>query len=150
MIKIISFVDSFKYFEKPIDEFLKRLWKGVELKKIKPSKKRSREEIIFDESRELQKILEKEKWYKVLLYIKWREFSTEDFLEFIEGKRMNYGNIIFIVWWIYWVDYDLIKDYIDYKISLSKMTFTHIEAIMLLLEQIYRIETIKKWIGYHH
>lgn len=151
MIKIISFVDSFKHFEEPILEFLKRLWKKwVELRKIKSSKKGSREAVIIDESIQLKKILESEKWYKILLYIEWIQISTEDFSKFIEDKKMNHSDIVFIIWWAYWVDYNLLKSNIDYKISLSSMTFPHAQAIMILLEQIYRIECIKKGIKYHH
>jgi len=39
MIKIISFVDSFKHFETPINEYLKRLQKEVFLMKLKPVNK---------------------------------------------------------------------------------------------------------------
>ena len=38
MIKIISFVDSFKHYAEPIKEFQKRIWKEVELIKLKPIK----------------------------------------------------------------------------------------------------------------
>ena len=150
MIKIVSFVDSFKHFEEPIEEFLKRLWKNIEFKKLKPSKKNEIKDIIIDESVQLKKVLENEKWYKILLYIEWVEMSTLEFQKFIEEKNMNHGDIIFIVGWAYWVDFDMIKENIDYKISLSNMTFTHIWAVMILLEQLYRISCIKKWIKYHH
>ena len=150
MIKILSFVDSFKHFEEPIKEFLKRLWKQVELRKLKPSKKGSREEVVIDETMKLKKILENEKWYKILLYIEWTQISTEVFYKFIEGKKMDYGDIVFIIWWAYWVNYKLIKSFIDYRISLSNMTFPHAQAIIILLEQIYRIECIKRRIKYHH
>ncbi|NCO32139.1 23S rRNA (pseudouridine(1915)-N(3))-methyltransferase RlmH [bacterium] len=42
------------------------------------------------------------------------------------------------------MDYDMIKDSIDFKISLSPMTFPHAQAIMMLFEQIYRVFCIKK------
>jgi hypothetical protein len=38
MIKVISFADSFKHFEKPIKEYEKRLTKRIDFKKLKPSK----------------------------------------------------------------------------------------------------------------
>jgi hypothetical protein len=38
MIKIISFVDSFKHYDEPIKEFQKRLGKDIELIKLKPIK----------------------------------------------------------------------------------------------------------------
>jgi uncharacterized FlaG/YvyC family protein len=69
MIKIISFVDSFKHYNEPINEFLKRLDKKVNFMKLKPSKAKEISKIIDDETKELVKILEKTKGYKVLLFI---------------------------------------------------------------------------------
>ena len=150
MIKIISFVDSFKHYEQPIKEFQKRLGKQVELLKLKPSKKKNTNEIINDESKILLSLLEKEKWYKVLLYINSVDMSTTEFYNFIESKQMNYWNIVFIIGWAYWVDIDIIWKYIDKKISFSAMTFPHIQAIMMLYEQLYRVFSIKKGSNYHH
>ena len=150
MIKIISFVDSFKHYEEPIKEFQKRLGKQVNFIKLKPSKRKESNLIIDDESKVLVKFLEKEKWYKVLLYIDSRQLSTMDFYKLVEEKQMQYSNIIFIIWWAYWVDYELLKNNIDLKISFSPMTFPHAQAIMMLFEQIYRTSCIKKWVKYHH
>lgn len=61
MIKIISFVDSFKHYEEPIREFQKRLWKSVEFIKLKPSKKKNISEIILDETEILKKKFRKNK-----------------------------------------------------------------------------------------
>jgi len=150
MIKIISFVDSFKHFDEPIKEFQKRLWKQVDFVKLKPSKRKEMAEIIKDESTELLKRLEKTKWYKVLLYIDSKQLDTMQFANMIEKKQMQYADIVFIIGWAYWVDYELIKSNIDSKLSLSPMTFPHAQAIMMLLEQIYRASCIKKGIKYHH
>ncbi len=150
MIKIISFVDSFKHYDEPIKEFQKRLWKTVDFIKIKPSKRKEISEIIKDETLELQKILEKEKGYKILLYIDSKQLKTEDFAKLIEEKQMRYANIVFIIWWAYWVDLGIIEDKINMKLSLSPMTFPHAQAIMMLFEQVYRASCIKKWVRYHH
>ena len=150
MIKIISFVDSFKHYEEPIKEFQKRLWKQVNFIKLKPSKRKESVLIIDEETKGLVKVLEKERWYKVLLYIDSKQLSTMEFYKLVEEKQMKYSNVIFIIWWAYWVNYELLKNNIDYKISLSPMTFPHAQAIMMLFEQIYRASCIKKWINYHH
>jgi len=150
MIKIISFVDSFKHYNEPIKEFQKRLGKEVDFIKLKPSKRKEVSEIVKEESIELNKTLEKTKWYKVLLFIDSKQLDTIEFSKLIENKQMQYANIIFIIGWAYWVNYDLIKSNIDLKISLSPMTFPHAQATMMLFEQIYRSSCIKKGIGYHH
>jgi 23S rRNA (pseudouridine1915-N3)-methyltransferase len=150
MIKIIIFSDSFKHFEESIKEYEKRLWKEVEIIKLKPSKRKEEQEIISEETNILKEKLEKEKWYKILLYIEWKTFSTEDFYEFIESKKQNYSDLIFIIWWAYWVNLDKIDKLIDFKFSFSQMTFPHSMAYLILLEQIYRVNMIKKGTGYHH
>lgn len=150
MIKIISFVDSFKHYNEPILEFLKRLWKDIEFIKLKPSKRKEIPEIVLDETLQLEKILEKEKWYIILLFIDSKELNTLEFAKLIEEKKAKYSNIIFVIGWAYWVLEEKLEKYIDIKLSLSPMTFTHIEAIMILLEQIYRIHCIKKGTKYHH
>lgn len=150
MIKIISFVDSFKHYDEPIKEFQKRLWKQVDFIKLKPSKRKESKEIIKEESNHLLKIIEKTKWYKVLLYIDSKELDTLEFAKMIELKQMQYSDIVFIIGWAYWVNFELIKSHIDLKLSLSPMTFPHSQAIMMLFEQIYRASCIKKGIKYHH
>lgn len=150
MIKIIAFVDSFKHYEEPINEFLKRLGKKVEFVKLKPSKYEKIKKIVDEETRELQKILSKIKWYKVLLFIEWKHLWTLEFSRFIEENEIKYSNIIFIIWWAYWVDVDLLEEYINFKLSISSMTFPHSQAIMILLEQIYRVVCMKKGVAYHH
>ena len=150
MIKIISFVDSFKHYDEPIKEFQKRLWKQVNFLKLKPSKRKESSEVVKEESIELNKVLEKTKWYKVLLYINSKQLDTIEFSKMIEVKQMQYSDIVFVIGWAYWVDFELIKQNIDFKLSLSPMTFPHAQAIMMLFEQIYRSICIKKWVGYHH
>lgn len=150
MIKIISFVDSFKHYEEPIKEFKKRLWKQVQFIKLKPSKRKDIKEIVKEESKELLKVLEKTKWYKVLLYIDSKELDTIEFTQLIENKQMQYSDIVFVIGWAYWVDYEMISSEINQKLSLSPMTFPHAQAIMMLFEQVYRASCIKKGVRYHH
>lgn len=149
-IKIISFVDSFKHYDEPIKEFQKRLGKTVEFVKLKPSKRKEESEIVKEESKELLRTLEKQKGYKVIMYINSKQLDTLEFAKLIEDKQMQFSNIVFIIGWAYWVDYEMLKTQIDQKISFSPMTFPHAQAIMMLFEQLYRVACIKKWIKYHH
>lgn len=150
MIKIVSFIDSYKHYEAPIKEFEKRLWKKIEFIKLKPSKKKNISEIILEETEILKEKLQKLKWFKVLLSINWKNMNSLDFSQFIEEKQMNFSDIIFIIWWAYWLDEKKIKDFVDFYFSFSAMTFPHIQAILMLFEQIYRAETIKNGSSYHH
>ena len=150
MIKIIAFVDSFKHYSESIKEFQKRLWKKVDFLKLKPSSKKNISEIIKEETQVLEEILKKQKWYKVLLYINGKTFDSLDFAKFVEEKQVQFSDIVFIIWWAFWVDFEKISENIDFKFSFWPMTFPHSLAILMLLEQVYRAQTIKKWSSYHH
>lgn len=150
MYKIIIFSDTFKHFENPIKEYEKRLGKDIEVIKLKPSKWKSQELIIEEETNVLKEKLEKIKWYKILLFIEWNIISTEKLWELVEKAKQNYSDIVFIIWWAYGVDIKKIDNLINFKLSFSPMTFPHSMAFLILTEQIYRIEMIKKWSWYHH
>ena len=146
MTKIYIPADSFKHFNIPIKEYQKRLWKNCEIIKIKTSKNWN---IIKKETEEIIKKLEKENWYKIVLNPKWKDFDTEKFYKFIENKKQTFPNIIFIIWWANWLDYEKLKKYIDLELNLWKFTMPHSLALLVILEQIYRLEMIKKWTSYN-
>jgi 23S rRNA (pseudouridine1915-N3)-methyltransferase len=76
-------------------------------------------------------------------------YSTEEFYEFIELKKQTHKNIIFIIWGALGIDYHKLKPYIDTQINLGKMVLPHSLAILVLIEQIYRVWMIKKGTSYH-
>ncbi|MBW7954609.1 23S rRNA (pseudouridine(1915)-N(3))-methyltransferase RlmH [Candidatus Gracilibacteria bacterium] len=150
MYKIIFFADSYKHFESAIKEYEKRLGKSIEIIKLKPSKKKDEISIIDDETNILNEKLKDISGYKILLYITGEIFSTEKLSQIIEDKKQNFGNIIFIIGGAYGINIEKLKNMIDLKLSFSPMTFPHSMAYLILLEQIYRIEMIKKGSSYHH
>lgn len=150
MIKIYLFSDTHKHFAQAIEEYEKRLGKEIEIIKLKPSKRKEEKEIILEETLILKEKLQKEKGYKILLYITGKIFSTESLYELVESKKQHFWDIIFIVWGAYGVEIWLLDGLIDTKMSFSPMTFPHAMAYLILLEQIYRIWMIKKWSWYHH
>jgi 23S rRNA (pseudouridine1915-N3)-methyltransferase len=149
MIKIITLVDSFKHFETAIKEYEKRLWKECEIIKLKPEKNGSDEQIISKETDILIQKLEKENWIKIVLNPNGKNFSTEEFYKFIEEKKQIHKNIIFVIWWALGINYSKLKPHIDFEINLWKMDLPHSLAILVLIEQIYRVWMIKKWTSYH-
>ena len=146
MIKIISFVDSFKHYSEPIKEFQKRMWKEIELIKLKPIKNWN---IIEKETDILVDLLSKENWFKIVLNPNWKNLSTEEFYDLLEDKKQNYKNIIFIIWGANWIEYSKIKHLVDFELNFWKMIMPHILILLVLIEQIYRISMIKKWTSYH-
>lgn len=150
MIKILTICDSYKHFEEPVKEYKKRLWKKVEIIKLKPSKKDTIDEIIKEETRIIIDKLSNISAFKIVLSIEWKAFSTPEFMNFLEYKFQNNWEIVFVIGWPYWLNYIELKKYIDFEISFSPMTFPHIEALVILLEQLYRIDTIKMKKNYHY
>ena len=146
MIKIISFVDSFKHYSEPIKEFQKRLWKEIELIKLKPIKNWN---VIEKETDILVDLLSKENWFKIVLNPNWKNLSTEEFYDLLESKKQNYKNIIFIIWGANWIEYSKIKHLVDFELNFWKMIMPHILILLVLIEQVYRISMIKKWTSYH-
>jgi len=150
MIKILTICDSFKHFEEPVKEYKKRLWKKVELIKLKPSKKDTIDEIIKEETKTIIDKLSNISAFKIVLFIEGKAFSTTEFMNYLEYKFQNNWEIVFVIGWPYWLNYTDLKKHIDFEISFSPMTFPHIEALVILLEQLYRIDTIKMKKSYHY
>ncbi len=148
MIKIYIFVDSYKHFETPINEYIKRLGKTIELIKLKPVKKWTNSQIIESETDLLLEKLSKEKWYKIVLNPEGKSYDTRAFYDLIELKKQTYPDIIFAIGWAWWLNYDKLKQDIDFNLNLGNMTMPHSLALLVLLEQIYRLDMIKKWTSY--
>jgi 23S rRNA (pseudouridine1915-N3)-methyltransferase len=72
-----------------------------------------------------------------------------EFYKFIEKEKQKQTDIIFLIWWAYGVT-DQIKKSFDLSLSLSSMTFPHSMALLLLVEQLYRVQSISQGKKYHH
>lgn len=81
---------------------------------------------------------------------KGREFSSLHFSDFI-NKRMigSVQNLVFIIGGPYGFDQSIYQR-ANYKISLSKLTFSHQMIRLFFVEQLYRAFTILKGEPYHH
>jgi len=150
MLQIIIVSDSFNHFDKPIQEYFKRLGKEINVIKIKPEKNWETEVIIRKETEKIKEILVKEKWFIIWLDFLWDELSTEKLAEFVDKTLLRQSKITFVIGGSYWYDKVALDLFLHKKISLSKMTFPHSLACLMLLEQIYRIKSIAKNTGYHH
>jgi 23S rRNA (pseudouridine1915-N3)-methyltransferase len=76
--------------------------------------------------------------------------STEWLAHMVEKSKITHPNIIFLIWGAYWIDESILAPLIHKRISFSPMTFPHSLAFLILLEQLYRVEQIRKNTGYHH
>lgn len=149
MIQLIIVTDGFSHFSEAISEYVKRLNK-LKIIKIKSEKSTEKNRIISEETKSIKQILEKEKWYNIYLDILWESLSSVELHNTIEKLFLNNSKINIIIWGAYWIDNKILDPLINKKLSLSKMTFPHSLSLLIILEQIYRIENIKKNTWYHH
>ena len=88
--------------------------------------------------------------YVVLLDEKGKQFSSNEFSNFLINKNLsNTKYLVFVVGGAFGFS-DEVYQRADYKFSLSKMTFTHQMIRVIFKEQLYRALTIIKGEKYHN
>jgi len=142
-----------KFLKEGIDEFLKRLtpYATVEIVEIAPIE--IRDENLTDKilEQEGEKILShiKSNSYVMTMEIDGVNLSSEDFSKKLETiGNEGYNEIVFVIGSSCGIA-KTISARADFKLSMSKMTFLHQFARLLLVEQIYRAFKIQKGETYH-
>ena len=142
-----------KFLKDGIDEFLKRLtpYSPVEIIELSPIeiKDENLTQKILDE--EGDKILShiKPQSYVITLEINGRQFSSEDFSDKLTELINNCNTeTIFVIGSSCGIS-PKVSDRANLKLSMSKMTFLHQFARLILVEQIYRAFKIMKGETYH-
>jgi 23S rRNA (pseudouridine1915-N3)-methyltransferase len=153
MIKIIAFGFFKNDNLKPIFEnYKKRIIRYykielIELKEIPIKENQNVKNILKKEAQMLEEIIKKET-SKIYLLSEWgKEYETTKFKDLIFNHIYSSEQIVFILGSAHGFDKDFLKKH--KSISLSKMTFPHLLARVMLIEQIYRAVTLEKNISYH-
>lgn len=142
-----------KYLKSGIDEFLKRLTpyasvSVVELNPIEIKDENLKDKILLDEG---EKILSNIKPldFVITLEIEGQQFFSEDFAQKIKDLT-NKGTqeIVFVIGSSCGIGKN-VSTRANLKMSMSKMTFLHEFARLILIEQIYRAFKINKGEKYH-
>jgi 23S rRNA (pseudouridine1915-N3)-methyltransferase len=149
MIEIYIFADSYKHYEEGVKEFQKRLRWKVKIIKLKPCKKWEPFFVVETETEKLIEKLKKENAFKIVLSPNWKQLKTEELLYLTEKNKQLFPKTIFIIGWANWLNYFKLKPFVSFELSLWKMIIPHSLALLVLMEQIYRIEMIKKGSKYH-
>lgn len=144
------------YLRDAVGEYVKRLsglckLSIVELPAEKLSDNPSRREIENALESEGKKILEKipKGAYVYTMCIEGKQKTSEELSTEIENLAVRgYSNIVFIIGGSFGIS-DKVKAVSDYRLSMSKMTFPHQVARVMLLEQIYRAAQISIGTKYH-
>ena len=88
--------------------------------------------------------------YVVLLDEKGKQLSSNEFSNFLNKKNLTSTKyLVFVIGGAFGFSDEVYKR-ADYKLSLSKMTFTHQMIRVFFKEQLYRAFTISKGEKYHN
>lgn len=142
-----------KFLKEGIDEFLKRLtpFASMEIIELSPIEIKDENLTLKVLEQEGEKILAqiKPNSFVITLEIEGANFSSEKFAKKIEEiTNLGYNEIVFVIGSSCGLAKS-VSERADFKLSLSKMTFLHQFARLLLIEQIYRAFKIQKGETYH-
>ena len=142
-----------KFLQDGINEFLKRLnpYASMEIVELSPIEIKDENLITKTLEQEGDKILAqiKPNSFVITLEIEGANFSSEKFAQKLEEiTNQGYSEVVFIIGSSCGIA-KAVSARANFKLSLSKMTFLHQFARLLLIEQIYRAFKIQKGETYH-
>ncbi len=142
-----------KFFADAVSEYKKRMgaYCKLNITELSETPCASREEAERTLSAEAEKIREKipKDAYVICMCIEGREVSSEELSETISDlKCRGRSKLCFIIGGSFGLSEELKKS-ADLRLSMSKMTFPHHLARVMVLEQIYRAFKIEEGSGYH-
>ncbi len=155
-IKIYAIGKIKDFYKSGVDEYVKRLGgytkiEIIELKDDSVSEKPSISEITKAKDNEGKRVLSlvKNNEFLIGLDLGKKEFTSEEFAAFLNEKLVSNGsNVSFVIGGSYGLS-DELKKRVNCSITLSKLTFPHQLARLVLLEQIYRAFKILNNETYH-
>lgn len=126
------------YFKEGVEEYQKRLRGYIDLKIAETSS-------VSEYIRNL-----KNSDFKITLEIEGTELSSVQFANKIKEIEQDgfYNRIVFLIGGSDGLPSE-VKNQSNFKFSMSKLTFLHQEAVLILVEQIYRAMKILKGETYH-
>ena len=145
-----------RFYREVLDEYEKRLGRFCRFteKCLKPeplSSAPSEKEILRALAAEKAKITAAfpKGSYKIALCIEGKTLSSEELAETMEKlSEKGVSDIVFVIGSSYGLDESLKKE-CDLRLSMSRMTFAHSLAGVMLVEQIYRAFCIQNGDKYH-
>ena len=85
---------------------------------------------------------------KVALCVEGRQYSSEELALLLEKTRQETSRIVFVIGGSAGLSEEVKKE-CTVRMSMSRMTFPHQMARMILAEQLYRAESINSGMRYH-
>ena len=142
-----------KFLKDGIEEFLKRLtpYIPIEIQELTPIDVKDENLIIKALDEEGNKILSniKSDSYVITMEIQGKELSSEEFaVKIDEVIKTGISELIFVIGSSCGIS-SKVSDRANFKMSMSRMTFLHEFARLILIEQIYRSFKILNGEKYH-
>lgn len=146
-----------KYWQEACKEYIKRLCafckiEIIELAQVRLPDNPKEKQIdlaLEQEGKNICKILDENEGYNIVLCIEGTLVSSDELSKKMDSCAVNgYSQINFIIGSSFGIS-QKVKEKCDYKLSMSKMTFPHQLARVILLEQIYRSFQISNHTKYH-
>lgn len=139
--------EGISLFESRISRYLK--YTSIILPDIKNAKSLDIDKLKLEEGKQILAQTSTSD-YVVILDERGKEFTSREFADWMQ-KQMNAGRkrVVLVIGGPFGFSQE-VYNRADSKIALSKMTFTHEMAKLLLCEQVYRASTILKGEPYHH
>lgn len=144
-----------KFFADAVNEYKKRLSRYcklsiIELQEEKINDQQTQSQIDKTLTKEGERILQKvsKSDYVIAMCIEGKTLDSVQLSQKLSDISMSAGTVDFIIGGS-WGLSDEVKQRVDFKLSVSKMTFPHQLFRVMLLEQIYRAFTISANAKYH-
>ncbi len=129
-----------------INKYLKRLGKKIIIKEI--SKKYENFDNLYDQDKKLFALSPKNS-FLILLDREGSNFTTQKLVQTIKNcQNQNYKIVNFIIGG-YLGNGNYIKKKANYILSFGQLTWSHLMARIMIIEQLYRIESIFNNHPYH-
>ena len=147
---------SQSWFAQGVEEYQKRLSAFArvvvtEIAEVRPASDSSaaHEEAMEKEGEAILKVLESDpRAARVALCIEGKSWSSTDLASFLEKTKQETSHVFFVIGGSDGLS-NAVKRACPHRISMSAMTFPHQMARMILMEQLYRAETIQNQMKYH-
>lgn len=149
MFSIVCIADSDKHFSSAIEEYCKRLGKDLKIENLKPFKDDNHALVIQKETKSLIEILVKKyaSAQKILMIKEWERRDTLQLARNLQSK-----DTVFIIGGPYGVDESQLTTAFSQlkKLSFWAITLPHGLAKLTLIEQLYRVTTLRSGKKYHY
>jgi len=143
------FSDGFDEYKKRLGAFAKVSVTEISEYRISDDTESARKEAVKREGEAILKALRAGgRAVRVALCVEGKLYSSEDLAELLEKTKQESSRIVFVIGGSAGLA-DEVKSECQVRMSMSRMTFTHQMARMILAEQLYRAESINSGMKYH-